>query len=148
DDSLANFWRSLRVLLQRRGAVAQEGEGGIDFAALATLNHDPDDLPWVVRRLEEVTPVSESVSDLHQIPCEQLFQANAHIRSGDPKGLGDLIRVQRVGREPQQRMDLRHRPVDPPATTHLAPVDYVALHDRSESHTTYSVISVITEIID
>jgi hypothetical protein len=62
------------------------------------------------------------VAQAHQAPGLQLLQAHADVAAAELQRLGDLVGVQRLGRDVDQRVDLPHRAVDAPAAAHLAEV--------------------------
>jgi hypothetical protein len=86
------------------------------------------------------------VRDLHQLPAEQFLEAGADVGSRDSERLADLVGIQRLFRQIEQGVDLRHGAVHPPAAAHFAPVDDVSMHGVGEVHFVPPVISVITEI--
>src|ERR1044072_8924341 len=92
-----------------------------------------------------VAPIAQNVNNPDDSPALKLAQAGADVGPGDGKGEGDLLRIERFGGDVQQSVDLSHRPVDPPARAHLAPVENELLHDgRKRDHNSF--ISVTTEL--
>ena len=72
------------------------------------------------------------MDQFHDSPPLQLFQARAHIRAGHSEGLGDQFCVQRFLRDVEQRVNLRHGPVDAPTRAHFTPVEDKLLLDWRE----------------
>ena len=124
----------LGVVREERLAFAQRRDRGIELTALATLDDDANHLPGVLLGLEVVAAIAEGLRDVHQLPRHQLAQPDTDVRARDSEGVADLIRVQRLGTEEQQGVDLRLRAIDTPAGTHLAPVEDVTLHHRCKFH--------------
>ena len=80
--------------------------------------------------------------DPDDAPALQLAQAGADVGARHAERRGDLLGVERLRREEQQRVDLRHRAVDAPPRAHLAPVEDELLLDRRQFRWLRSVISV------
>lgn len=144
--AVAGFPGRVVVVAAFEHAVAQCGQGGIEFAAFAFFHDDERDVPDVLLGVELVAAVTEHVDDLHQSPGLQLLQTRTDIGTRHPQGLGDFLRVQRPGVEVEEGVDLRHRAVHAPARPHLAPVEYEFLSRRGKLHSRDSSVSVITEI--
>ncbi len=60
-----------------------------------------------------IAAVAEHVRDTHDSPAFELAQAVAHVGAGHRKHGGDMLGRQGLGREVEQRMDLRNRAIDP-----------------------------------
>src|SRR5688572_9204983 len=93
-----------------------------------------------------ISPVAEDVSHLYNPPPLELLQTHADVRARDRKRVRDLLRIQRIGGQIEERIGLGHGAVDPPAGSHLAPVKDELLHYRGKLHSSSPVISDITEI--
>src|SRR5271156_5581048 len=107
----------------------------IDLPPLPLLNHQPEHLPHVFHRLIMFPPVAQHMHRPHDSPTLQLADRRAHIRPCHAQRLRNLIRRQRARRQIEQRMDLRHRPVNPPPRPHLTPGQNVSLlHPRQSRH--------------
>src|SRR5271165_2182721 len=108
---------------------------GIDLPPLPLLNHQPEHLPHIFHRLIMLPPVAQHMHRPHDPPSLQLPYRRAHIRPRHAQRLRNLLRRQRPRRQIQQRVNLRHRPVDPPPRPHLAPVqDVRLLHSSQVGH--------------
>jgi hypothetical protein len=53
------------------------------------------------------------VDHFHDVPVLELLQAVADVRPGDAEGLADVLRVERLGCDEEERMDLGNGAVDP-----------------------------------
>src|SRR6185312_6872231 len=146
ENSLAHQRRSLLVGLQLIRAALEESECRVDLAVLAPFDDGADHLPRIVLSGKEIAPVTQRVGHTHQTPRQQLLQTDTHIGACDTERFRDLIGVQSLRGQIQQRVDLGDRAIQSPAAAHLAPVDDVAMHDGGEFHV-FSDISVFSEII-
>src|SRR5208283_521211 len=70
----ARFFR-----IQLLQTSAQHLAGGIDFAALAVLDHQPEHLPNVFHRLIMFPPVAEHMHRPHDPPTLELADRGAHV---------------------------------------------------------------------
>ena len=114
-------------------ALAQHAHRRIDFAAFALFGHDAKDFPNVFYRFEMVAAVAEDVHDAHDTPALELAKARAHVRACDGKSGGNLFGVERLGRNEEKGVDLRHGAIDAPAGAHFPPVEDELLRDGGES---------------
>src|SRR5216684_7908261 len=121
---------ALLVGLNLAHALRQHVQRRVDLPPLSLLRNDPENLPHIFDRLKMVAPVPQHVYHAHDPPPLQLAQAGAHVRARHRQRRGDLIRRQRLRRQEQQCMHLRHRPVDAPARAHLSPVQNELLRHR------------------
>src|SRR5713226_281165 len=121
---------ALRVGLDLAHAFRQHTQRRINLPPLALLRNNPENFPHVLDRFEMVAPVPKHVHHAHDSPSLQLSQARAHVRTRHRQRLGNLVGRQRVRRQEQQRMHLRHRAVDAPARAHLSPVQNELLGHR------------------
>jgi len=87
----------------------------------------------IADRLEVVAPVAGEVDDLRDAPVLQFLEAVAHVRPRHPEPLADLLGVQRRLGDEEQGLDLGDGAVDPPAGTHLAPVEDEVLSEGWKS---------------
>jgi hypothetical protein len=67
-----------------------------------------------------LAPVAGLVTQLNQPPGLQLLEPHAHIGAREFQRVGNLVCVQRFGRNEQQGIDLPHGAIDAPAAAHLA----------------------------
>src|ERR1700687_5831806 len=58
----------------------------------------------------------------YQSPALQFADTGAHVGAGNAQSPCDFLSGKRRRGNVQQRVDLRHRPVDSPARSHLSPV--------------------------
>ncbi len=72
------------------------------------------------------------VAQSHQPPGLQLLQSHADVGARELQPLGDIVGVQRSGRDEDQCVDLSDGAVDAPAAAHLAEVGNEALHQGRE----------------
>src|SRR5271156_726372 len=80
-------------------------------------------------------PVPQNMHRPHNPPPLQLPDRSTHIRPRHAQSLRNLLRRQSPRRQIQQRMNLRHRTVNPPPRPHLPPVQNVSLlHPSQSSH--------------
>src|SRR5580704_2230153 len=116
----------------------------INLPPLPLLNHQPEHLPHIFRRLIMFPPVAQHMHRPHNPPPLQLPDRRRHIRPCHTQRLRNLLRRQCPRRQIQQRMDLRHRPVNPPPRPHLTPMQDVSLlHPSQTSHiSTFSSIRI------
>ena len=78
--------------------------------------------------------VAGLVTQLNQPPSLQLLEPHAHIGAREFQRVGNLVCVQRLGRNEQQGIDLPHGAIDAPAAAHLAEMQHEGLGDRGEVH--------------
>ncbi len=112
--------------------IAQQRQRGFDLAPAALFGQGLEDLPGVLRRLEVLAPVTGHMAQRHQAPGLQFLQPHADVAAAELQRLGDLLGVQRRGRDEDQRVDLAHGAVDAPAAAHLAKMADEAAHQRCE----------------
>src|SRR6266567_54528 len=129
---LARVRIASRVRFHLLHALRQHIQRRVDFPPLPLLGNDPENLPHVLDRLEVVAPVAQHVHHAHDPPALQLAQARAHVRARHRQRRGNLIRRHGPGRQKQQRMNLRHRPIDSPPRAHLPPVQNELLRHRRQ----------------
>ena len=72
--------------------------------------------------LEMVAAVAHDMRHPHDAPALQLTEAVADVGAGDVEDFDDLIGIQGLRGDEQQRVNLGNRPVDPPPRPHLAPM--------------------------
>ena len=58
-----------------------------------------------------IAPITHHMHDFNNAPVLQFAQARAHVRPRQPQLFTDLLRMQRLFSQIQQRVNLRHGPV-------------------------------------
>src|SRR2546430_7930997 len=76
--------------------------------------------------------VAQDMNEFDNPPPLQLLEAGADVGSRDVERFRKLLRVERLFREVEQRMNLGYRPVDAPARAHLPPVEDELLLGRRQ----------------
>src|ERR1700722_4787161 len=124
--------RSRLLRIQFRQTPPQHFPCRINLPPLPLLNHQPEHLPHIFHRLIMFPPVPQHMHRPHNPPPLQLPDRGRHIRPRHAQRLRNLLRRQRPRRQIQQRVNLRHRPVNPPPRPHLSPVEDVLLLQSSQ----------------
>jgi hypothetical protein len=83
---------------------------------------------------EVVAPVVRYVLRDREVPGLQFAQAHRDVGAGDAERLGDLLGVQRLGRDVEQGVDLPDGAVDAPSRAHLAEMEHEGLDEGGQVH--------------
>src|SRR5260370_19369051 len=79
-----------------------------------------------------VSLVAQQLNEFDDPPPLQFSKTVADIRTRHRESLGDVLGMERSGRQKEQSMDLRHRAVNAPARTHLSPMENELLLNWAE----------------
>jgi hypothetical protein len=111
-----------RVRFLRLGHdLAQHGQRRVGFAFSAFVDDDAEHVPDVFHRFKVIAAIAEEVDDADDLPPLELAQAVAHVGSCHAERRGNLLGMERPGREEQQRVDLGDGAVDPPSARPFPP---------------------------
>ncbi len=104
------------------GAFAENRQCRFDFPALPLAGDDGENAPDVLFRLEKLPALALLDHHADQSPGHQFLQIRVGVATADFQVLHHVVRRHRLRRGHQQRVDLRHRPVDAPLRPERAPL--------------------------
>src|SRR5205823_430769 len=115
-------------------------ERRVNLAPFPLVQDDAKHLPDIFHRLEVIAFVAQQMNEFDDPPALQLLEAGADVGPRHVERFGDLLRVERPFRNVEQRVNLGHGAIDPPARAHLSPVeDELLLNGRQVLHLFLSI---------